>query len=305
LELDKKLFNKKAIVVLKQLQQLRLFHFAVLNKKVSSLELMYVSLCLKLLPHLRSVGRFFQLLFWRQLRDVSSVKNFYHDIEGLECPTTEKSSIRRQLALQEMFIVGDWDESANRWVPKLEYLHIKNGVTSNYLHIPDTVTDLGLYANQRIDGRPLSFPPQLCVLILKGCNLHEVSSGGILKQCPNLEELHLHNCKLKMADMASEPMDMRRSQLQMLTLEFPCDLIPDGLLSLLLQAPLLTGIEIILLDFQIQTEEQMELFEQIRCGRILRKLIWGRLYGQSLQEILLAIKAFCPEAVDFNDYKSW
>jgi hypothetical protein len=305
LELDKKLFTKKAIDVLKKLQHLRLFHFAVLNKTVSSLELKYVSLCLKFLPHLRSVGRYFQLLYWRQLRDMSSVKNVYHDIKGLECPTTEKSTIRRQLALQEMFIVGGWDESANRWVPKLVYLHIKNGVTSDYLHIPNTVTVLGLYANQRIDGRPLSFPPQLCVLILKECNLHEVSSGGILKQCPNLEELHLHHCKLKMADMVPEPIDMRRSRLQSLTLEFPCDLFPDGLLTLLLQAPLLTDVEIILLDFQIKNEEQMELFEQIRCGRILQKLSWGRFYGRSLQEILLAVKAFCPDAVDVNDYTAW
>jgi hypothetical protein len=300
LELDRKYFNKKSIVVLKKLQHLRLFHFAPLNKKVSSLELRYVSLCLKLLPLLRSVGRYFQILRWRQLRDLSSVKNIYHDIKGLESPTIEQSSARK-LALQEMYIIGDWDESANPLVPQLEFLHIKNGVRSNYLHIPDTVTDLGLYANKRFDGRPLSFPPQLCVLILERCNLHEVSSGGILKQCPNLEELHLHHCQLRMCDMALEPMDMSRSKLQRLTLEMPFDLIPDGLLTMLLQAPQITDIEIIVQDFQIQTEEKMELFEQIQCGRILRKLIWGRFCGQSLHDILLAVKAFCPDAVDVND----
>jgi hypothetical protein len=305
LDLHDKNFNKKGIKALQKLRQLELFHFAVLGEKVNSLELKHVSLCLKLLPLLKSVGRYFQSLFLSNYRDLSEVYNFYHDIWGFECPTSESSSSTNQLALMEMFINCDWDMTAVKILPKLRYLHIRNGVRSTYLHIPDTVTELGLYKNVRYDGQLMSFPPQLTSLTLQDCNLLEVTSGGILKQCPNLEVLRLRHCNFRLSDMVLDhaSVDMSRSRLQKLVLQLPRHSIPDGLLSLLLQAPLLSRVEVCVREFHVQTEETMRLVEQIRNARILQNITIGRFFGQSLLEIMLAVRAFCPKAVDVNKEK--
>jgi hypothetical protein len=268
---------------------------------VSSLELQHVSLCLKLLPLLKTVGRYFHYLDWKIFKDLSTVTNRYHDVWGYKCPEIINLSLCK-LMLQEFYVLGDWDHSATTLLPKLKFLHIKNGVRSTYLHIPESVTKLGLYQNVRYDGQLMSFPPQLTSLTLHDCNLLEVSSGGILKQCPNLKVLRLQQCNVGLPDMVLDhaSMDMSRSRLEELSLMFPWHSIPDGLLSLLLQAPLLDQVEISVRQFQIETEEKMRLVEQIRSGRILQKLTVGRFYDQSLLEIMLAVRAFCPKAVDVN-----
>jgi hypothetical protein len=132
--------------VLTRLPQLKNFIFADTSKEFLSAELKCVSLCIKIIPDLETVGRPIDTFTEEEFKLADNVPNYYHDFLGLDCPV--KTSALVPLKVTEIFTTESYlhtIENFEQLLPILQRLHIKNK-TKN-ISCPKTVRELRLYSN--------------------------------------------------------------------------------------------------------------------------------------------------------------
>jgi hypothetical protein len=291
--------NKKRLLALRELQHLQHIHFAPNNSTITDNELDLVRLFLQQLPKLKTVGR--ELKF--SLGNHSFIGYFrsaiYHKLEKrIDCVTFPPHP-SCQLGLEEFAATAYfWQPSLVQRLPNLKRLHLKGNLEQDGERIPDTVSELGLNFNSA-PWRLNALSPRLRVLCLYKCDIRQLPSGGVLGLCPNLEELRLHGCASQLCNIALNVDTMKRSKLRTLTLSNL--VIPHGLLSLLLHAPLLEHVQISVQS--VSNVEVQQLVEHVYSGRILQNVSLCYLWGGNLRALELAIQAFCPLVGDVRGTK--
>jgi hypothetical protein len=281
---------------LKQLQRLQHFHFSSSDAAIKKQEMDFVRLCVRHLPKLKTVGRDLKVKFGKDSIFVYYPTNICLRVPGIDCISLP-SHLSCQLGLEEFACHGyNWHPDLVHRLPKLKRLHLKGCLHQAGERIPITVTELHLYFN----CAPWQFDAlsaRLQVLTLYNCDLREMPSGGVLAMCPNLEELHLHSCAFTLSDIAIMDMDMSRCRLLKLSLSSPIKWKTrwDGLLCLLLKAPLLEHVQIAMKYVPIA--EVQQLVEQVRSGLILQNVSLFQLSGENVRPLQLAVQAFCPKVV--------
>jgi hypothetical protein len=284
-------------VFLKQLQQLQHFHFATNHDSITKDEMDFVKLCMQLLPKLNTVGRDLRMKFGRHNIFVYYTTNIRNENDLLP---SDKCC---QLMLDEFACHGYfWQPDIVRRLPNIKRLHLNGSLKQKGARIPDTVTKLHMHFNSA-PWQLEAFSSLLIVLYLSYSDLQKMPSGSILALCPNLEELHLHGCAFKLSNIAMD-VDMQRCKLQNLTLSHVIDwkLQWDGLLSMLLQAPLLESVQISMKNVPIAEVEQ--LVEQVQSGRILQRISHFQICGKNVRALQLAVRAYCPNVVKIGWIKA-
>jgi hypothetical protein len=287
---------------MRQMQHLKHFQFGH-TWYIEKLELKYVSMCLSQLQTLSTVGRNLKYKFENVIGLHIYFWNFYHrlwEMDGAKYPFLPDNV---QLALEELCAPGKyWHLVDFNMLPKITRLTIiQHEFPDTSDPYPDTVTELSVYNNMYKPHNILSvLKPQLRSLTLYNCNWQNFPTGGILAMCPNLEELNICFCSYNDLSAFSLFADTRRCLLRTLTINLDEYFdVPDGMLYLLLQAPLLEHVKIHMPE--VKATEVQNLVEQVRTGRILQKLSLCYLWCKNTEALKLAIQAFCPNpAIDFN-----
>lgn len=275
------------IEALSQLHYLQHFQFAMRSSEITQSELELVSLCMFLMPRLMTVGR--KLRFSpKNSAKLSSLRTSYHNAQALQYLAQHQHSS----ALEEFYTHSIfWTADTVRLLPNLKRLHI---IMDNF-HIPDTLTELSLYYNYNLQT-VRAFTPSLRLLSLYNCNLSGVPYCGLLAWCPNLEELHLIECLLDPSNVALDDDVCQHSRLRVLTLKGMQGVPVDGVVSRLLQAPLLhiVGVSV----KSIPMAEVDQLVQQVHSRRILQMVRLLSLKGENLEPLVMTVRVFLPKAYD-------
>jgi hypothetical protein len=279
--------HRPGIEALSRLRYLTNFKFASSPSAISQSELELVSLSMCLMPRLRFVGR--NLLFTPEKCQIfSSLRTCYHNTQALQLHAQHQQAP----ALEEFYAHSDfWTADTVRLLPNLKRLHV---IRDNH-HIPDTLMQLSLYHNHSLQT-VRAFTPNLRQLSLSDCNLSGVPYGGVLALCPNLDELHLLDCVLVPSNVALDDGICQRSVLRVLTLRCKQGVRVDGVVSRLLQAPLLQKVQISVAE--VPLAEVRQLVQQVCHGRILQMVRVLSLEGENCELLARTSRAFLPEAVD-------
>jgi hypothetical protein len=278
-------YHRPGIEALSRLCYLQKFQFALSTSEISHSELKLVSLCMCLMPGLKTVGR---CKFLPDTSDVLiSLRSSYHSVESLQFH-------QQTPALEEFYAHSDfWTADTVRLLPSLKRLHV---IRDNE-HIPDTLQQLGLYHNGNLQT-VRAFTTNLLALTLYKCDLSGVPIGGLLALCPNLGGLVLLDCHLEASSVALNDDVCLHCRLRVLMFRGEQGVPVDGVVSRLLQAPMLRIVSISA-NF-VSPAEVRQLVQQVQHKEILQMGKMLRFEGENLEPLVKAVQVFLPKAVHFN-----